>query len=176
VATLYEFWCFFRVVEELERLWGQAKLELKVSDERGLTHQVRAQFANSRYCLVYNQGFGQRLDQTGSYSVLLRPDMALLDGRKPCVVLDAKFRLEAADWKPDDDETPARQAKRADLYKMHTYRDALGARAAVALYPGDQTEFFDAMRHVQVKGMTLADLIAGDWQGIGALPLRPGER
>ncbi len=173
VATLYEFWCFFRVLDELERLWGRATLELKVSDERGLEPKVQACFEGSRYSLIYNRGFGRRDDRTGSYSVLLRPDMALLDGRRPFVVLDAKFRLEAAGWNADDDDVPARQAKRADLYKMHTYRDALQARAAVALYPGNKAEFFD-VEQGQRQDVTLANLLRDDsWRGIGALPLRP---
>jgi predicted component of viral defense system (DUF524 family) len=122
---------------------------------------------------VYNRGFGYRKDQTGSYSVLLRPDMALLDGRHPFVVLDAKFRLKATHWNPDEDDIPTRQAKRADLYKMHTYRDALQARAAVALYPGDRAEFFDLERGRR-RDVTLADLLRDDgWRGVGALPLRP---
>jgi predicted component of viral defense system (DUF524 family) len=174
VATLYEFWCFFRVVDELERLWGRATLELKVSDERGLEPKVQVRFEGSRYRLVYNRGFGRREDRSGSYSVLLRPDMTLLDGRRPLVALDAKFRLEATDWSPDADDTSARQAKRADLYKMHTYRDALQARAAVALYPGNKAEFFD-LEQGQRRDVTLANLSRDDsWQGIGALPLRPG--
>jgi predicted component of viral defense system (DUF524 family) len=51
VAALYEFWCFFRVVDELQQLWGRAILELKVSDEKGLEHKVEARFKNSHYRL-----------------------------------------------------------------------------------------------------------------------------
>lgn len=82
--------------------------------------------------------------------------------------------------------------KRADLYKMHTYRDAIhGARSVWALYPGDEPRFFPAQRHDDGGGGRtfaggVADAVAeGDrralpvsakgMDGVGALPLMPGE-
>ncbi len=77
--------------------------------------------------------------------------------------------------------------KRADLYKMHTYRDAIhGARSVWALYPGDEARFFPTQGHGDetAAGVALAAPVGGRWElpasaavmdGVGALPLVPGE-
>ena len=97
------------------------------------------------------------------------------------LVFDAKFRFDATDLgAPEDtyDEDVAcgdimRVVKRADLYKMHTYRDALGARAAVALYPGDEAVFYDADRYEKVA-IGLEELLGPSGRtGVGALPFSP---
>jgi predicted component of viral defense system (DUF524 family) len=90
----------------------------------------------------------------------------------PEVVFDAKFRLEPL-GKVLEEDTPLATAKRSDLYKMHTYRDALGVRAAVALYPGTETLFYSATHFVKSPA-SLADIINGNVSGIGALPFKPG--
>ena len=59
IAKLYEYWCFFRLVEELEKIFGRKDLkiiieptgELHKSDER---RDVYAQFGNG-WRLYYNQ-------------------------------------------------------------------------------------------------------------------------
>jgi predicted component of viral defense system (DUF524 family) len=55
---------------------------------------------------------------------------------------------------------------------MHTYRDALGVRAAVALYPGDEAMFY-AVGCGRVSPVTLAEIITGNLSGVGAIPLHP---
>ena len=85
--------------------------------------------------MVYNQ-------YQPSYSVPLRPDFTWKRNGQAEVVFDAKFRLERLDIAGEDDGSPETTAKRADLYKMHTYRDALGVRAAVAVYPGNETVLY----------------------------------
>ena len=182
VATLYEFWCFFALAEQLQAELGSATLMLRVTDLRGLQYEAKARFGCSPLRLVYNCGFGQRLDRTGSYSVRLRPDYTLMDGRSAVVVFDAKFRFDAEDLKTSEDTYDEdavggeikRVVKRADLYKMHTYRDALGARAAIALYPGDDAIFYDADLHK--RGLIrLDELLGSDARvGVGALPFSPG--
>jgi predicted component of viral defense system (DUF524 family) len=158
-------------MEQVGAILGvEPRLNLKVNDKYGLLWTTQAIFPGTNWELVFNKGFGR---SSGSYSLSLRPDFALI-GPDDRLIFDAKFRLEATHWDPDEDDVPARQAKRADLYKMHTYRDALQARAAVALYPGNKAEFFD-VKCVQRQNVTLANLLRDDgWQGVGALPLRPG--
>lgn len=179
VATMYEFWVFFRLAEDIGALLGQEPvLKLAVSDSEGLRHRARAVYGRG-LCLWYSRGFGQGAG--GSYSVPLRPDYTWFVDGQPRVALDAKFRMSAeglrcVDAESADEEDAVRAqsvAEREDLHKMHTYRDALGLRAAVALYPGDETVFYasDARGHRDVR---LAEVLLGDLQGIGALPMRPG--
>ena len=107
--------------------------------------------------LVYNQRLSSsRTGQRHSYSVPLIPDIALSipDGPNAGLHLfDAKFPVQAltdvglaADDKDADDEKAAERAgsfKRADIYKMHAYRDAIpDARSVWILYPGGQFRFF----------------------------------
>jgi predicted component of viral defense system (DUF524 family) len=56
---------------------------------------------------------------------------------------------------------------------MHTYRDALGVRVTVAMYPGTESVFYH-VNAAKLKNFTLRDLLLNDWSGIGALSCRPG--
>ena len=59
-----------------------------------------------------------------------------------------------------------------DLTKMHAYRDAIPhVRAAVVLYPGD-TSVFRSLDGVK-RTLTLAEVLSGAWEGIGAVALQP---
>ena len=160
IATLYEVWCFFALVEEIEvALDIQPKLTLEVSDQHGLNWRSKACFGSAG-TLVYNQS-------VRGYSVGLRPDYLWYRNGKPEVALDAKFRLDRADW---SDETSTATVKNDDLYKMHTYRDALGLRAAVVVYPGDTTRFF-AVGGTRLH-TTLANLL-GTGDGVGFTAFAP---
>ncbi|WP_374713548.1 DUF2357 domain-containing protein [Symbiobacterium terraclitae] len=169
VATLYEYWCFFRLIRALEPALGPARLRLRADETGGLDWRTAAFFGDGGWRLVFN------LPARGgreSYSLGLRPDFTLIGPAGVALVLDAKFRLDAP--RPDLDEPDRAEAspQAADLYKMHTYRDALGVRAAVALYPGDLAVFYDRRTRRRRTDLTLHELIFGDFEGVGALPLR----
>jgi predicted component of viral defense system (DUF524 family) len=92
--------------------------------------------------------------------VPLRPGIGLLVRAGPnggLHLFDAKFRLDKLDEVLPTDEHDAAivaaeerrgASKRADLYKMHTYPDAIPmARSVWILYPGDGGTFlFDDRR------------------------------
>ena len=169
VATLYEVWGFYWLVDRITAMTGVGpKLTLSLSDEAGLEHGVSAVFADYGV-LEYNRGFAR----PNSYSVLLRPDYTWHRQGHRDVALDAKFRLDrlASLDQPDNERTAA---KHADLYKMHTYRDALKLRAAVALYPGDSACFYgtDGAEYA----LDLENVLFGNIAGVGALPMRVEEK
>ncbi len=162
VATLYEYWVFFALVEEIQiHLETVPRLNLRYSAIEKLGWQAEAIFQGQGK-LMYNKTWQ-------GYSGKLRPDYTWVRARKEEVALDAKFRLE----RPQEGESPESTARRGDLDKMHTYRDALGVRAAVAVYPGDTAAFYPAPPETR-RQISLRELLLGDWQGIGALPVRPG--
>lgn len=110
-----------------------------------------------------------------SYSLALRPDITIevgSGGRKVRVLLDAKYRVDSigrvfvADPEADGDDAQAVASgtfKPADIYKMHTYRDAIGsAYFAVAVYPGSEEQYYPKD--------PLAFRTRG---GVGAIPLAP---
>ncbi len=169
VATLYEVWGFYWLIDRIKAISGfDPKLTLILSDETGLEHGARAVFADCGV-LEYNRGFAR----PNSYSVLLRPDYTWHRQGHRDVALDAKFRLDrlASLDQPDNERTAA---KHADLYKMHTYRDALKLRAAVALYPGDSACFYGTDGAEYALG--LENVLFGNIAGVGALPMRVEEK
>jgi predicted component of viral defense system (DUF524 family) len=194
IDQLYEFWCFFRLAEELAKIlgnWQQPLFSALESDEGGLRHGLSANLGNG-YQLFYNRTFSHGKGSGHSYSVSLRPDFSLMKGGQPLVVFDAKFRFderdlerlkrtsettdEAIDEEMDDAQQKGdmeRLAKHADICKMHTYRDALKCRAAIILFPGTKGVFYRT-DGTEENNPCLSDIVQNnDWEGIGALPLVP---
>ncbi len=166
VAQLYEIWAFFALVEEISAaLKIDPVINLSTTVEEGLQHGAIAHFG-PKYCLAYNCW---RM----GYSGRLHPDfMWLVDG-VPEVILDAKFRLDRPPSGGDPNgTTPEAKARVDDLYKMHAYRDALGVRAAIVVYPGDRTLFYDIAAQ-ESNDRTIEDILMGSFAGIGSICLKP---
>jgi predicted component of viral defense system (DUF524 family) len=197
VATLYEWWCFYTLAEQIaNEVGGTARIAVVADEAAGLPHGLRARLSD-RWQLTYNPTFGKGRGRWRSYSVPLRPDFVLAHDGCPLVAFDAKFRFDRSDWDRavgvGDDErpgagplaadlSPQRMAKQADIYKMHTYRDALGLRAAVILYPGrqsDRASFYEPNEEANGAGnhpFSLETLLNPDPPaGVGALPFSPEE-
>jgi len=179
VATMYEYWGFFALAERLATLFQSSRFTFHVSLAEGLGWNTEAVFGDTAYRLVYNRSFSRG---RGSYSVGLRPDFSLFHGNQLQVVFDAKFRFDERDVEELGREADAedagmpmdaeRLAKRADLYKMHTYRDALRCRAAVVLFPGESDNMYltdGTMR----KSVTLDELLNGQVEGVGVMGFIP---
>ena len=193
IALLYELWTFFRIVHELAVLEGPP-----VRSGRPTSSHFQTDFAAggtfewaSGVRLVYNQHFSRwRKGPRHSYSVPLRPDIALSipDGPNAGLHLfDAKFRVHgladvgfAGSDKDGDDDKAAERAgtfKRADIYKMHAYRDAIpDARSVWILYPGGEFGFFGIPESSGQSGNQAVSSPEGlpeELQGVGAIPLAP---
>ena len=158
VATLYEQWVFFWLIDDIARLLDETPvLSLTSSGDEAVGWNASANFG-AYGVLRYNA-------TRPAYSkILLRPDMLWAPTTGRIVALDAKFRLQPVTsdidrWKEDD------------LVKMHAYRDALDIRAAVVIYPGDLTKFWPAEQDESIT--TLSELIDGTFSGIGAIALQP---
>jgi len=186
IDQLYEFWCFFRLAEELcdgQQPKFKGTLE---SDEGGLRYGLSAELGNG-YQLFYNRTFPHGKGSGHSYSVSLRPDFSLMKGGQPLVVFDAKFRFDERDIQPsqplEEEMDKAQQegdterlAKHADICKMHTYRDALQCRAAVVIFPGTEAVLYpiDGTERDKAKKPCILDIVQNEcWRGVGALPLVP---
>ncbi|MCD6189844.1 MAG: DUF2357 domain-containing protein [Thermococcus sp.] len=184
IATLYEYWCFFKLVEELGEFLGRERLKLIIipAGELSESGDVYAQFDNG-WRLYYNK---RLTPQKWSYSVTLRPDFSLFTGNpeqkrtKLIGVFDAKFKLDVVDANKfaEEDKKMEREptlqtwAKLEDIYKMHTYRDALNARFAVVLYPGQKSVFFDVKRG-KIEEFNLEEILTGIYRGVGYLKFVP---
>ena len=175
IARLYELWGFFALCGRLSEALGPVQRWQDISDERfGVRHGAIASFANS-WSLIYNQQYSS----PKAYGISVRPDYLLQHGKERCVAFDAKFRFDLPrpddEWYVDDDGDPAMNAVSADIMKMHAYRDALGIRSAVVVYPGNRDRMFtvEPKRGARLDAFTINDLIQGAFQGVGAIHLRP---
>ena len=175
IARLYELWAFFALCGCLSEALGPVQRWQDISDERfGVRHGAIASFANA-WSLIYNQQYSS----PKAYGISVRPDYLLQHGKERCVAFDAKFRFVLPrpdeEWYVDDDGDPAMNAVSADIMKMHAYRDALGIRSAVVVYPGNRDRMFtvEPKRGARLDEFTINDLIQGAFQGVGAIHLRP---
>ena len=171
MATLYEYWVFLKVLEGVSKVTGMQPIgppairrddlgeTLMLGFSSGLSPQITVWFNPS-----YTRSGG------GAYSTPLRPDVIVeFGGRRHA--FDAKYRVDRFDMSETDSDDGAATYKRADLYKMHTYRDAItGLSTAFAVYPGSEFVFFDRSRVKHTKTVALATP-----DGVGAIPLRPAD-
>lgn len=184
IATLYELWCFFEVVQSVTRMTGAPPTRAELGASHfgvSVPYDYRVAWSSGNYC-CYNLRFSPKHAGTrNSWSVRLRPDIALwieVGAARGFHIFDAKFKLrKLAGWSPDesaDEKTRGdeRDEKRGDshnvdLHKMHTYRDALPeVRSARILYPGTAAKWFASTGadSSSVEGLC----------GVGAVPLIPG--
>lgn len=194
VAHLYEMWVFLEVVRCLGRLLpnlpkpGRTSVEPVISLDRaglvvslmgGVASRVTYQSPSGWSIGVFNNRIFTPMASTSqvarSYSVPLRPDISIEVTRgtkRRLLLLDAKYRIsrygtDLESTRTDDEQNADRTTfQRADIYKMHTYRDALtGAFAALAVFPGNG-----------VQEKLFPERTFYDGGGVGAIPLMPGEK
>ena len=188
IPKLYEYWCFFKLIEELGKILGRCKsLEVPVDPSAEIKDSKAYVEFESGWRLYYNKYF------KGYSWIGLKPDFALYKGRELKGVFDAKFKLvvdmegkeefykidEKFSYRP----TIRTWAKIEDIYKMHLYRDALEVDFAVILYPGNSSKFFRLRREIQENNILdyfkLDDLFNKNkndikLKGIGYLSFKPG--
>lgn len=167
VALLYEYWVFLKVLAAATKAELHKNFPIKVTRnelgehlDRGLTVILSEEVS-----VAFNPSYVRSKGDV--YSTPLRPDVILsVNGIR--YAFDAKYRLQwqtATEDSQNDDATYIR----ADLYKMHTYRDAITKlKAAFVVYPGTEFVFFERNigRHSDLQYVKTMD-------GVGAIPLRP---
>lgn len=168
LPTLYELWVFFAIVQAVERRLGRPVSADAPDRSKGqliAPHGLAVRWADGTQ-LLYNARYARGTSRP-SVSVPLRPDVSLFVASGPnrgLHLFDAKFRLES-DAAPDGEDSDDTTFNRDDLYKMHTYRDAIPqARSVWIVYPGSEERFFSVRPDAD-----------GIFDGVGALPARPGE-
>jgi len=169
IATLYEYWVFFELAEQIGSALGERGILGSVGKD-GLARGLTCAFGTAG-TLIYNPM------RKGYSGVWLRPDYLWLPSSGQAVAFDAKFRMSVRLISVDDidGQIPAGVAydpRDDDLVKMHAYRDALGVRAAVVLYPGTSSTFRpDSGRSHPV---TVADVVLGSGlSGVGEIGMSP---
>jgi hypothetical protein len=169
---------------------AKPKFRIKVGSEENLDGESEADLGNG-YKLVYNKTWE-------GYTFNFRPDFLLIkkDGKdgKLEVVFDAKFRFDLKEKELDEDlkkleEEAIREGnleklvKVEDLYKMHTYRDALQCRASIVVYPGDNPHTEVMFYHSENKNskdkrkkIDFSSILSSSTCGVGYISLLPKKR
>ena len=184
IALLYELWCYFRLVELLSQMKGEPSSVSRLRRNQfdvGVPPEFEVNWGNDMRAL-YNPWFGPQAKRVRhSYSRGLRPDIALETRHgDECQLhlFDAKFRVrDLTSLADEDDQTESEERRgkfrRGDLYKMHTYRDAIRLAESVwILYPGTETRFYAANGHRTSDFQSVSPPLSG----VGAVPLQPAGR
>ena len=172
-ALLYEIWCYFQVVDVIAAIAGRPP-RLDAFEVTATSAKMRWGY-EARWdglSATYNARFpvvktGAAQHGRHSYSLPLRPDIVLRADDGQLDVLDAKLKVTFSSGALSSGDVVGESSVTsfvpADVHKMHAYRDALGARSAWALFPGEDGGAF-ASPWTSSDGFT----------GVGAISLRPG--
>lgn len=153
------------MIDEISAALGQPAEVVSRQDPEDLGWRDEARW-KGRGALLYNP-------TRRGYAVRLRPDLLW---KSECgsvkVVFDAKFqtKMEPAEYAAGD---PILESHDGPLHAMHVYRDGLGVRAAIALYPGTVSRFFHEDHRTHEGTLPLAELLEGGHAGVGYWAMRP---
>ncbi len=170
MATLYEYWVFVKVLESVSVVTGKRVLRapklLRNEFEGSVSYGCSVDFGDG-LSVQFNETYTRT--RRNSYSTPLRPDV-VVQIRDARYVFDAKYRMDRIEIGDDvTDDVQDATYKRNDLYKMHTYRDALlDVKAAFVVYPGTDFSFFSRSGDTYADPTDLKSI-----DGVGAIPLRP---
>lgn len=167
---------------------GVVSIKLDHSNKPRLTLELPMGEETHHLGLYYNRTFEGGENQP-SYSMKLRPDYTIetfvgygsnylerrVNALKNCTIsylhFDAKFRIQKvniSETDSDNEDQDELSAKPSDIYKMHTYNEAIrGTAASVILFPGNtnkEGELNESYRKY-------FELIPG----VGALAIKPGD-
>jgi predicted component of viral defense system (DUF524 family) len=194
IDQLYEFWCFFKLSEMLAKVingeGAKPKFRIKEGPQGGLAGETEADLGKG-YKLVYNK-------TCEGYTFNFRPDFSLIKDvkdEKVEVVFDAKFRFDLMELDKDlkkleeAEEEAIREGnlekvvKVDDVYKMHTYRDALQCRASIVVYPGDNPPTEVMFYHSENKNsndkrkkIEFSSILRSSTCGVGYMGLSPNQK
>ena len=157
----------------LYQKWCELKLR-KIAEELGLEFETERRF-------------GRNGKDWFSYSLPLVPDFTLKK-RDTLILMDAKYRVDFVEYLKEAEEENGEikdnerrgTFKLGDIYKMHTYREAIrrkdGCRPiwVIALYPGDEMVLYreDGVKYPSEED-NLEEFLDSSKGGVGAIPLKP---
>ncbi|KMZ43540.1 MULTISPECIES: DUF2357 domain-containing protein [Bacillales] len=190
IHQLYEYWCFFKLVQILEEICGENPdigSHLLQRTDRGFVLNLKQKvecnvpfrYNNMEIFLYYNRDFKKYLSGqwNGSYDgAVYHPDfsMKLKYGEEiHWLHFDSKYKIDYKKLQSMLDQDRDEGAyKQNDIHTAHAYRDAiLGSRGVYILYP-DNIILSDKLIFVRQPNEDYPYLIPS----IGAFPLRPGNK
>ena len=191
IYLVYEYWCYTRLYNclyelsdnkpTIEPIITERKKGMTIRNNRPIVFYIP--FKNYRLAvhLYYNKNFDQSSNDFKSYSIKLRPDFTLVinNGQSNYIInFDAKYKLKIKN--PNDVELDDSKIDTGcweyDIYKMHTYRDALiKSLGSYVLYPGKKDD--EDLWERYIKPLKPEDWNTRDEKilpSVGAISLTPG--
>ena len=166
ISDLYECWVFYKVAKVF--LGDAIIVEQKdvVLKDGEVSYGIC--FKNEAVSVYYN--WTESRAKNSAYSVTLRPDTTVVvrkDNKVLKFVFDAKYKVH----KKNGEEGIERHVKAEDIYKMHTYLDAINNCVfAVVVYPGSEFYFYERdLQHSERRDVVSME----SFEGVGAVPLVP---
>lgn len=148
LSELYEIWSYFELLSVLENLTGEnlhkedlfelngLNINLKKGSKSIIKSSLNVYGNIIPIEFMYNKLF---TGGNGSYSVNLKPDYSIkfmINDKYYFIHFDAKYKFNI-------DNFGNEVYKDIDIYKMHTYRDAIkNTVGSYVLYPGDVKKLF----------------------------------
>ena len=183
LSEIYEYWCYLQLFKILSSLSGKKadynklfdfnkknwEIHLKQGKDSCIKFEIELERNTIEVELYNNLRFQEKEPINGSYSVRLRPDYSILvrTGYDQFFIhFDAKYRSKVSFISNESDNLLDNKKshiyKNDDIYKMHTYKDAISnTKGAYVLYPGEKSETY----------LEKDKIIPS----IGAFPLTPGK-
>ena len=143
---IYEYWCFFTVVEAVKLALPEAEWKSNIAIEPGTLllnlkngSSLEGSFADRQVSVIFQQGYNKSLDHDGLFSISKScfPDIVLRlrrGGTTKTIIFDAKYRSSS-------------ESIHAALTEVHCYRDAIrtdadesGIDAAFILTPSHHAD------------------------------------
>lgn len=153
LSEAYRRWCFLWLAQEIAQMLDVTDLDWTGTP----TAPSKVVFGEKNYWLMYQEQADY--SKLGSYSIPLQPDLILHGPSGPIVAFDTHLG-------PVELDSP-------EIYRLHTYRDALHARAALILQPSEAPNKFYHIDFRPSTTVTLHELLHQKWEGVGIMPLVP---
>jgi predicted component of viral defense system (DUF524 family) len=171
LSKLYEYWCYIKLIKIMSKLEGIKADYSYIFDFNSKNWSIKVNEGpksnqhfildlnddNLEVELEFNRTFKDSDNDYYSYSLEYRPDYTLIvnnDSERLFLHFDAKYKLNREKFKNED------------IYKMHTYKDAIpGSLGAYVLYPGLIEKY---------SGKIFPEKEDQKLPSVGAFPLTPG--
>ena len=166
LSELYEYWCYLKLTNILNKLqntktnyesifdFNRKEWSIKVKRGKKSLQKFNILYKGNYFELelTYNNTFSRNDHEHYAFAIPMRPDYTLIityHNQKFLFHFDAKYKCDLKTT-----------FKNEDIYKMHTYKDAIkNTYGAYVLYPGRKEKIYQEF--------------SGIIHSVGAFPLTP---
>jgi len=169
ISDLYELWVYYKI--SIAFLGNEIIIEQQDATFKDGQISYGICLKNNSTAVYYNRT--ESRSKKSAYSVSLRPDTTVEIKQQDKIIkliFDAKYKVK----NKNTSNGIERHVKPEDIYKMHTYLDAIeDCIFSVVIYPGSEMYFYqkgiDAPIRRDIESISSIE-------GVGAIPLAPNDQ